>query len=37
MFDRVDADEDGVVSQEEFDTAKERHGDRRGHGRKGRG
>ena len=36
MFDRVDADEDGVISEEEFDSVKERRGGRDG-GRRGDG
>ena len=40
MFERADADEDGVISAEEFEQAmehmKERHG-RHGHGPRGRG
>ncbi|WP_342068627.1 EF-hand domain-containing protein [Yoonia algicola] len=33
MFDRVDADSDGVISAEEFEAAKARMGERRGEGR----
>lgn len=37
MFDRIDADDDGEISQAEFEKAKERFGSRRGSGPRDRG
>jgi hypothetical protein len=37
MFDRVDANDDGSISAEEFEDAKERGGHRRGGGKRDRG
>ena len=37
MFERVDADDDGVISEEEFESAKERFEERRGNRSRDRG